>query len=479
MRAYRLCAARASSRPPARLRLRTTTLALAARRIVLPALVAGLCVPLTALADATAPVAPTAPQPQTSLANYGILGAVARPGVYQLPGGCTLGQLVRVAGGMTNNANGNARVLRGTRLAEQLFVAASESAVLAPSDLILVGAPPSRAAASNGVRDRQQPSSTFVQIGLLNLIDRPVVLTLPADAASPVRIVELLGQSPELVNDVGIVGPSRAEVRASFSVNFADDRLASGAVLIFPPHRVRLASLPPLPEPIVASAADLQAGAGTPSSALSPPASPSSIEAAAPAPPTTETVDAPDGSPPAGKSPHYMGGRASGLYFARGAVCRIPPARPSNPDAPSPQQLERMVYGPADLRGARGLPHFRNVSEDKWDREERLSRERAQSRPYAFFYVIGSTAILVMLFTIGSMSLRGLRSIRARRRETADDLMPLVPLFAELTPTSRALRVDANQPQTRLALDLAVFEQAQARRAQRATPLSDHTPKAA
>ncbi len=93
--------------------------------------------------------------------------------------------------------------------------------------------------------------------------------------------------------------------------------------------------------------------------------------------------------------------------------------------------------------------------------------------------MIAGTATLAIAFTIGSMGLRGLRSIRSRRRATADGLVPPVPTFAELTPGNRVLRVDVNQPQTRLALDLAVFEQAQARRAQRATSLPDHTPKAA
>ena len=466
MRADRLCAARAWSRPLARMRLRITTLAL----------VASLCVPPAVLADSPAPAAATDSHPQPAPACYGILGGVARPAVYQLPAGCTLGQLVCAAGGLTDNANGNARVLRGTRLAEQLFVAASEAAVLAPGDMIVIGAPASRSAATSGARDRQQPSSTLVQIGLLNLVDRPVVLTLPRGSASPARILELLGQSPELVNDVGIVGPSRAEVRASFSVNFADDRLASGTVLIFPSHHVRLASLPALPEPIVATVSESPAVATSRTSALPSSTPPSSDIPSAPAPPEAETAREADAS---SEAPRYGGGRGSGFYFARGAVCRIQPAPPSNPDAPSPQQLERMVLGAAALRGARGMPHFRNVSEEKWDRDERLSQERAQSRPYAFFYVIGSTAILVIVFTIGSMGLRGVRSIRARRRAAADGLVPPVPLFAELTPGSRVLRVDANQPQTRLALDLAVFEQAQARRAQRVTPVPDHTPKAA
>jgi hypothetical protein len=49
-----------------------------------------------------------------------------------------LAQLVRSAGGITRDADGNARVFRGARLAERLFVASSESAILYPGDLILI-----------------------------------------------------------------------------------------------------------------------------------------------------------------------------------------------------------------------------------------------------------------------------------------------------------------------------------------------------
>jgi SLBB domain len=459
MRAYRLCAAisRAWSRSPAQLRSRHTTLAL----------LASLCVPPAVLADSGSPATATAAatpdsRPQSSLAYHGILGEVARPGVYQLSTGSTLGQLVSCAGGLTGNANGNARVLRGVRLAEQFFVAASESAVLSPGDLIVIGAQASRLAEPNGARAGRPPAQ--VQIGLLNLIDRPVVLTLPRELASPARIVEFLGQPPELADDLGIVGPSRAEVRASFSANFADDRLASGAVLIFPPHRVRLASLPTLPDPIV----------------LVPAQSETVAARSTPVASATETARGADAPPTCIEAARFRGGHVAGFYLARGAQCRIAPAPPANVDAPSPQQLERMMLGAAALRGAQmaGSP-LRNVSRREWDREERLSAERARSRPYVFFFVIAGTATLAIAFTIGSMGLRGLRSIRSRRQATAAGLVPPVPTFAEPTPGNRILRVDVNQPQTRLALDLAVFEQAQARRAQRATSLLDHTPKAA
>ena len=134
-----------------------------------------------ATATANAAATPDSRSP-SSLAYYGILGEVARPGVYQLSTGCTLGQLVIGAGGLTGNANGNALVFRGARLAEQFFVAASESAVLSRRldrrRRRRRGWPD-----PNGARTRHAPAQ--VQIGLLNLISRPVALTLPRELASP------------------------------------------------------------------------------------------------------------------------------------------------------------------------------------------------------------------------------------------------------------------------------------------------------
>lgn len=123
MRADRLCAelSRASHRGPRRLGVYVLGLALIAR----------LCVP----SDVSRAAGPT---PEARPAYFAVLGEVASPGVYELPTGCTLAQLVRSAGGITRDADGNARVFRGARLAERLFVASSESAILYPGDLILI-----------------------------------------------------------------------------------------------------------------------------------------------------------------------------------------------------------------------------------------------------------------------------------------------------------------------------------------------------
>src|ERR1700693_3945171 len=117
----------------------------------------------------------TVPPAADRVACFGMLGEVVRPGVYQLPTGCTFGDLVRQAGGVTRFANGNARVFRGSRLAQQLFVATSDAQLLCPSDLIVVERSgtaqlPIEPAAEATAKSPQSDVRTEVQIGIINLI---------------------------------------------------------------------------------------------------------------------------------------------------------------------------------------------------------------------------------------------------------------------------------------------------------------------
>src|ERR1700733_10429699 len=143
MRAYRLCAAisRASSRPRFRLRLSLVRCLSLVHRFSLVhcALVAGLFLP-SALAPASEPMPAATPNGLQSASRgyFGILGEVTCPGVYELPGDCTFGQLLRRAGGVTRDATGNTRVFRGGRVAQQLFVASSDAVALSPGDLIVI-----------------------------------------------------------------------------------------------------------------------------------------------------------------------------------------------------------------------------------------------------------------------------------------------------------------------------------------------------
>jgi hypothetical protein len=423
--------------------------------LVFLALGAGLCAP-SAVAIASQPQTATTSNDSATAAHgyFGILGEVACPGVYELPGTCTFGRLVGCAGGVTAEANGNARVLRGERVGQQLFVASSASAVLYPGDLIVIERDGTKLSAtkSPGIASAPQPTPvpTEVQLAFLNLLDRPVVVRMPRDQASPARIVELLRQSPALVDDLRIVGPSRPQEHlASLSTSGAG-LLASGSVLIFPPHRVRGASLPPLPDPIPLP---------KPQAILASKAE--SAVASTDSPPHAEPQIAAPVAEVASDSTESNRARASGL--------------------PSQEQIERLIYA---RRAGRSVSRMSGASLRQLTRGDRMREEleaarRPRARPYLSFFVLAGTAVLAMLVTIGSMAHRWINVSRAPGREQMACIVSPAPTLVELGRVSRPIRVDANLPQTRLGIDLAVFERARARQTQGSVAPPDPTPRAA
>jgi len=424
MRAYGLSAAlsRASDRPPSRLRVYSAGLAL----------IAGLCLP----SDASRAAGPTlAARP----AYFAILGEVASPGVYELPADCTLNLLVRHAGGVTRDADGNARVFRRARLAERLFVASSEPAILYPGDLIVIDRRAAGQSANKSTRHSQ------VQIGILNLIERPVVMSVPGDQTTLARIVEFLRQPPELVEQIHIVDPSRKNVRQSANPERDADFLHSGIVLIFPKSNVRLASLPPLPEPIAPARSPSVNAAGLPAHSEEP---------------TRRSTHAPSPSD------------------SRDAISRNDPNLPTPGGMPPQEWIERLIHANTASgfsSRASGSP-FRNVAPKDWEAQRLRDEDRSHARSNVFFFVVAGTAALVMLVTLGSMSSRWINESRSRDSEQLA-ILPAPPTLSPVARVNRPIRVDANQPQTRLGIDLAVFERVRARPEQ--GTCSDPAPKAA
>jgi SLBB domain len=410
----------------------------------------------------------------TGTACFGVLGAVACPGVYELPTACTFGQLVRQAGGMTAQADGNARVFRGARIAQQLFLASSDSVVLSPRDLVVVER---RVGLRSDESRRRSPRDTTapplagargeeVQIGFLNLVDRPVVMTFAREQALPARILACLRQPAELLAEVRVVAPDPRTASSPGGEAIAGaDLLDSGTVLIFPARRVQLASLPPLPDPIGA------AQSGVPNNSSSPDSSSAS-------PPPVGTIGvASDSAEGIGRSRAQVAASRCGL----GGTCQ-PPLPNADASAPLTPQQERMIYGLAAVRGS-ALAQFgsayRNVGHEEWERQRLLAAEREHARPYVFLGVLAGTAVAAILMTIGSMSLRWLNAGRPAEPGAALEMVPSAPPLSEPAAERRPIRVDATLSQTRLGLDLAIFERVRTRQTANGAPLSDPTPKAA
>jgi hypothetical protein len=352
-----------------------------------------------------------------------------------------LGQLVRCAGGITRDADGNARVFRGARLAERRFVASSESAVLYPCDLIIIDR------RATGQSARKFSSNPEVQIGVLNLIERPVVMKIPGDQASLSRIVEFLRQPPELVEQIQIIGPSRKNVRRSADPERDAVLLTSSTVLIFPKRSVCLGSLPPLPAPIA-------------------PARSPSVNAAG--------LLAHSEEPTRRSATHVPAPGASG-----GAIGRTDPNLPTTGGTPPQEWIERLIHANTAVGYSSRLSGspFRNVAPKDWESQRLRDEERSHARSNVFFFVLAGTAALVMMLTISSMGSRWINEVRSRDSDRPSPILPAPPTLSPLAGANRPIRVDTNQPQTRLGIDLAVFERVKARHTQGAC--SDPAPKAA
>ena len=196
-------------------------------------------------------------------------------------------------------------------------------------------------------------------------------------------------------------------------------------------HRVRAASLPPLPEPNPVLAQPQFVAA---------PSTPAGL--------ATETAPAVDRRRTSIEAARYRGGRVAGFFLAHGA-CAESLQRTGQRGRTVPQQLERTIFGAAALRGAQmaGSP-VRNVSRQEWDARDARRRTCSIAPLHIFLRDRrnGHLGDRVHNWLDGPAG-----TARSRRQETAVGLVPPVPTFAELTPGNRILRVDVNQPQTRCA----------------------------
>ncbi len=186
---------------------------------------------------------------------YAILGQVSRPGVFE--SAATPPQLVDLvnrAGGPTAAASGNVRVIRGGRGGHQAFLTADLDFLLLPNDIVILdskdAAPVSPVASTQPLRDG------IVQLGLVNLISRPVVLDVSPDQATLRTVLALLHQPVRGAAQVTIVRPAGGPLEISLSQP-VDIPLISGSVLVFDPPTVNSSLLPRLPAtvPVEASVA--------------------------------------------------------------------------------------------------------------------------------------------------------------------------------------------------------------------------------
>ncbi len=199
--------------------------------------------------------------------SLAIMGEVARPGVYEveeprLP----LLELVNRAGGATPLASGNVRIIRDGKAGEQTFLSPELKYELLPNDLVILDSWQSRSIQHNSARLPQEPAfpdsegspgtaaAATIQIGLVNLIARPVILNITLQEARLGTVLSLLRQSPDDIGELTVIKPL-AGAESIYCDEAADMSLASGNILVFDQTTVEPDKLPPLPPTIGAPGA--------------------------------------------------------------------------------------------------------------------------------------------------------------------------------------------------------------------------------
>ena len=194
-----------------------------------------------------------------------VIGQVGRPGVFELAGPLPqLAEFLNIAGGITPNASGSIRLIRAGR-SSQYFLSPKLSLQLIPDDLIIVeskqfvaGRQNGNTASANGWHRNADmlsavPAPALVQIGLINLISRPVILDIPREQSNLAQVLSLLHQPVTDKGQITVIKPGSGVQSVSLDQAF-EATLATGTVLVFDPATVNSGVLPRLPKTIRADA---------------------------------------------------------------------------------------------------------------------------------------------------------------------------------------------------------------------------------
>lgn len=176
--------------------------------------------------------APPSPAPSNAASSYfTVVGAVRFPGTYSSDDAqVLLSDLIERAGGVNQDATGTIRLLNDRRSEQVAFSADLPPVSVTAGSTIVVESNrsgPHRAAADE---------PTVTDVACINLLDRPVVLFLTPGYESVAKVLDSLGQPPELQSSLQVISSQRG-LAAGRSM------LTSGAVLIFDPAQIDRAAL--------------------------------------------------------------------------------------------------------------------------------------------------------------------------------------------------------------------------------------------
>lgn len=195
------------------------------------------------------------PQGETQ-ALVGVMGQVLRPGTYRFAHAPTLQLAVDSAGGLSERASPMVRVVRGQRVVQRVALHAAAQDTLQAGDLIIVDAQPQR-------KDVTEPAADAgVQLAFLGVADRPVIVKVHSSQARADLIVQMLGQSPDLLRDLRMIPPPNQNFEPQENgAPRSAPLLREGSVLLFDPQRIAAGEVRDLPEIIPCSLPEPDIGA--------------------------------------------------------------------------------------------------------------------------------------------------------------------------------------------------------------------------
>lgn len=315
---------------------------------------------------------------------FGVMGAVAQPGVYLQPQSRVgLKDLIILAGGTTPGASGGVRIVRQGRGGLQTFLSPESQYELLTGDVIFVEShrqtsfvglrqfAQSKQTSENGLRaGANAPDSnpkkrppTQAYLAFVNLAPEPIVVPVPDEQATLTAVMAWLRQDLKSPPFVRVIPPS-PQLRPDNSVPADQQLLESGSVLVFDPSTVKLDRLPEFPP--IKGAGDTPAANAVSAPAVNP-VSPAPRVIADPPPelspvnspaaraarslPTPKAPTPSSAVPKAGAIPRRGVGQQSASPSGGPMLLMPPNRRDSNPQVTRPDSKSRPSVQSTELNG--------------------------------------------------------------------------------------------------------------------------------
>ena len=185
---------------------------------------------------------------RSAINHFSIMGKVKFAQAYELPTRApSLVDFIRFAGGLTKDASGGGqiRIIRAGRVTQQSFYNPRSIVKLMPGDLVIIDGKVGAGSIFRGGKNKQTVEKK-VQLGLVGVLDYPVIMEVKSELATISWVARQLGQGPQFAAAAKAIVPRR------FSNTTAEQLLVDGSVIVFNKQLIDKTRLPELPRPFKA-----------------------------------------------------------------------------------------------------------------------------------------------------------------------------------------------------------------------------------